>query len=172
MRQDDYLFYKIIWAAGFWEGEGSCGVYFQTDKRYRRIMSSVTQADKAPILVFKELFGGCVSEEDKNPGVFKIQHKWAVQGQRAYIFLKTILPHVQSKYKKNQINKALREWDIYMTSLGKMTHITKRERQGKIFYEVRIGNNGDCHFVGSFKDPELAYLAKLEAISKLKNETS
>lgn len=37
----DFLNYRIAWAAGFWEGEGSCGVYDKPELAYQALLSEV-----------------------------------------------------------------------------------------------------------------------------------
>jgi|SRR3972149_2124538 len=144
----------LIWAAGFWEGEGSCGVY-KTNKTFKRLVMSVVQVDEEPIKKFKSLFGGSSTITVRDG--FKDIYKWELAGTNAYIILKTFRPYIISKYKQEQIDSTLLSWDEYRTTLGKTKYITKRCRTGKYdVYEVRINDNGETKFLGSFRDPSHA----------------
>jgi hypothetical protein len=83
----------IYWAAGIYEGEGTC-------KHKPGTLVSVSQKDTWILLKLKELFGGTVSVHDK---VKKSSH-WQISGPRARGFLMTIYsllsPHRQARIRE------------------------------------------------------------------------
>jgi hypothetical protein len=87
----------VAWAAGIYEGEGTCSTKRKGAKAF-----SVTVSQKDPELLYRlrDWFGGsviCFSN-----GKFDC-HRWAVSGDRSRVFLACIYPFLTSR-RKSQID--------------------------------------------------------------------
>ena len=75
---------QIIWAAGFFDGEGCIGG-FEANKNQKRSTYSfhltVDQVDKAPLLLFQKLFGGNLT---------KVRQCWRLRISSSKIILNCI----------------------------------------------------------------------------------
>jgi hypothetical protein len=118
----DLDYCNIIWSAGFWEGEGSCGMYRSKGKENasKTLRVTAAQNDTAPLEKLKEVFGGSVYTTSRACSV------WSISGVTGYLFLKTILPYVVSNYKRLQITSTLDDWEEYQV------HHKKRTYKGRV----------------------------------------
>lgn len=103
----------IVWAAGFFDGEGSVFVEISKNKNTRRrvrnlLTASVTQTSTPCLNLFKQCFGGNITPITKS----RRQHMnnsvcfvWRVRSKDALVFLETIAPYVVVK--KEQVELAL-----------------------------------------------------------------
>jgi len=91
----------IAWAAGFYEGEGSCCGY-----KKRSITAHACQKNPEPLHRLRALFGGSVNEY-ANPGTTKTGtiFNWVVAGDKARIFLALIYPFLTVK-RKSQVDQS------------------------------------------------------------------
>ena len=96
------------WAAGLYEGEGSCA------KTQTTVMAAIGQKDPQILHWMRELFGGSVKDRYMvwhNNKPYKMW-TWYVTGARAREFLSAIFPRMSDRRKK-QIKRALEEGDEY-----------------------------------------------------------
>lgn len=103
----------IVWAAGFFDGEGSVFVEISKNKNTRRrvrnlLTASVTQTSTPCLNLFKQCFGGNITPITKS----RRQHMnnsvcfvWRVRSKDAIAFLEAIAPYVVVK--KEQVELAL-----------------------------------------------------------------
>jgi hypothetical protein len=84
---------EIAWAAGIYEGEGSCNT---TAKRSNTFSVQVTQKDPELLYKMRDLFGGSVKEY--NNGGFMIHH-WRTSGNKGRVFLACIYPFLTARRK-------------------------------------------------------------------------
>lgn len=148
--------YDIYYAAGFWEGEGSCGCYSASRGNSKRLVASVTQYDEIPLLWFKNNFSGCICAKTQ----------WQIGGDKAKDFLELIYPIIKSNYKRGQVEKALAAWSAYRAKIFNIRGITKRKRKEGFGYILRMTIDGDIKSIGTFD-------SRQEAIDKreeVKNE--
>lgn len=87
----------IAWAAGIYEGEGSCNTAVGHKSAFT---VQVTQKDPEFLYKLRDLFGGSV--KGYNNGGFWINH-WRVSGNKARAFLGAIYPMLTSR-RKEQID--------------------------------------------------------------------
>lgn len=82
----------LIWAAGFFDGEGCISVTRQLKrgKVYHCLMISVYQNHSASLNELRELFGGSITSEDD-------AWKWRACGPTASAALQLMLPHLRVK---------------------------------------------------------------------------
>jgi len=95
----------IAWAAGIYEGEGSCVASGEKDSKGDRRSFAVNVPQKDPEILYKlcDLFGGRISLFNvKSRTRFPIYH-WVNCGDRARAFLTAIYPFLTAK-RKAQIN--------------------------------------------------------------------
>ena len=112
----------LAWAAGFYEGEGSCGVYgFTHAPASKRLVMSATQNDVTPLLWFKSAFGGGICKD-----------KWQLSGDIVADILHLFLPYIKSVYKREQIFKALDSWELYLATKNqkRITEIARKKGPG------------------------------------------
>ena len=89
--------------AGFFDGEGSCGLYVSTgytdkngDKHhYHYTRAYIGNTDKGIPQMCHQLFGGSLATEQPPKGL--LVYKWYVTGKRADDFLKAIVPFLKQK---------------------------------------------------------------------------
>lgn len=96
--------------AGFFDGEGSCGLYISTGytdndgikHHYHYVRASIGNTDKDIPELCKNLFGGSLSEEIPLNGL-KV-YRWYGTGKVANDFLKTIVLFLrQKKYRAQKL---------------------------------------------------------------------
>jgi hypothetical protein len=104
---------NVIYCAGFFDGEGSVGVYT------RRYVCTVSNTDIRPLKKFVELWGGkiAVTEKSKIKGAHMNVYHWHVYGQNCKNFLNDILPF--TVVKKDQIVLFLEVLDVLPVGRGK-----------------------------------------------------
>ncbi len=103
----------LVWAAGFFDGEGTVLVQVAKSKSCRRgvrtMLSAAASQTSLPCLnMLKERFGGCISVTNRN-GERNPRHSvayiWSVRNKDAMAFLHAIYPY--TVVKKEQIAVAL-----------------------------------------------------------------
>jgi hypothetical protein len=96
---------EIAWAAGVYEGEGTCfakvGKRTQKGRTYKSVTDylSVTQKDPEILYRMRDLFGGSIYEYQNHMGSV---HRWTIHGQRTRNFVQLIYPWL-SERRKQQI---------------------------------------------------------------------
>lgn len=90
----------VIFAAGFYEGEGSCHAF----KTSAGVEVDVCQKDPEVLYRLRDLFGGSVVLHARKKGQETRWHRWALCGERARTFLKMIYPYLSSR-RKTQIER-------------------------------------------------------------------
>lgn len=103
----------IVWAAGFFDGEGSVFVEISKNKNTRRrvrnlLTASVTQTSTPCLNLFKQCFGGNITPITKSRRSHmnnSVCFVWRVRSKDAIAFLEAIAPYVVVK--KEQVELAL-----------------------------------------------------------------
>lgn len=103
----------IVWAAGFFDGEGSVFVEISKNKNTRRrvrnlLTASVTQTSTPCLNLFKQCFGGNITPITKSRRKHmnnSVCFVWRVRSKDAIAFLEAIAPYVVVK--KEQVELAL-----------------------------------------------------------------
>ena len=96
----------IAWAAGIYEGEGSCARGGNGSKSF---VVSVSQKDPEMLYRLRDFFGGSVKEYDNNFGTVASKNQpftiyaWRVCGNRARVFLAVIYSWLTAR-RKSQID--------------------------------------------------------------------
>lgn len=100
----------LIWLAGFYEGEGSCGFYVRKSDGAKALRASVWQKESQILDEIKFRFGyGNVSLNrgyDKYGGCYKYE----VNCSNAQDFLEKLLPYMRSDRKINQAIESIDKW--------------------------------------------------------------
>ena len=94
---------RLAWAAGFFDGEGSIGIYERNQGRYSRLTSDISQRDPRPLLIFKEMFGGNIRKWDDRRGDNAVIWHWTISSRRAAIALETMLPYLILKRERAEL---------------------------------------------------------------------
>jgi hypothetical protein len=96
--------YTIAWAAGIFEGEGSCGLA-------QSLVANVSQKDRWLCDRLQDYFGGGVYEKHaRNASGMPITfYTWGVTATRAKEFLGKILPHLSPR-RTRQVTGFLKRW--------------------------------------------------------------
>ena len=97
------------WLAGFYEGEGTCGCYKYKQNTCYRLSMIIVQKQKEILNKIKRFIKcGSIIRTFKNDQFGKRHcYQFMLQCAKARWFLNKILPYCRSKYKINQILKAL-----------------------------------------------------------------
>lgn len=93
--------HEIAWAAGFFDGEGSIGIYAtgKTGYQYRLSVQVSQKGNTDSLEKFKELFGGQISCQDKSQNYWR----WMVYSRQAGNMLEIILPYLVVKKKQAEV---------------------------------------------------------------------
>jgi hypothetical protein len=95
-----------IWVTGFYEGEGSCGCYYDKRKRNWKLHTSIAQKDRRVLwLIKRTLKRGSIT---KAKGSWGNVYQWRMTSAEARWFLKAILPLMHAPKKIEQTRKALK----------------------------------------------------------------
>lgn len=86
---------ELAYLAGFFDGEGSVGVYGSASRSYH-LRASVGGTDERSIRRFMAHFGGTVSFEPKKNN-WRPVWKWAVTGREAKVALRALMPFLSVK---------------------------------------------------------------------------
>jgi hypothetical protein len=99
----------IIWLAGFYEGEGSCG-YYKANNSKGRLTVSVSQKEIEVLQEIRDFFGfGSVGLY--RAGTLAECGSYQTSNSKAKELLLELLPHIRSTRKRDQITKAIREYN-------------------------------------------------------------
>jgi len=89
-----------IWrayAAGFFDGEGSVGVYYYANKRTRPKVS-ISNTDLAVLEEFKARYGGSIHKQSKAELYYVQCYGWSMNGRyQIKKMLKDLLPYLRTK---------------------------------------------------------------------------
>jgi hypothetical protein len=85
---------EIVWAAGFFDGEGSIRATSSSGKgKSASARCTVTNTDPRPVMKFHELFGGVVSvRENALVPNWRRSFEWTIQGAELDSFIRSVLP--------------------------------------------------------------------------------
>lgn len=92
---------KVIWAAGFIDGEGSISIGLH-QKRHQLFLSA-TQVKIEPLLELKELWGGLVGIHRKAIGNQRTVYIWQVVTKRAAQACLEMLPYLHVKHAEAEL---------------------------------------------------------------------
>ncbi len=95
-RTQETTSHDIIWAAGFFEGDGTCMFSMGTEH------ASISQKDRRVLDKMQALFGGSVAWHQKEHSTWR----WRVCGARARGFLQSIY-ELASLRRQEQIRRAM-----------------------------------------------------------------
>jgi hypothetical protein len=96
----------IAWAAGIYEGEGSCLGFRRKGKPGWRVQAVVSQKDPELLHRMRAFFGGSVAPIIYHRDPPFTMWRWSISGCRARGFLMTIFC-MMTERRKNQIRKAI-----------------------------------------------------------------
>lgn len=138
-----------IWAAGFFDGEGSTGCYLQPDKRYKRICMSVTQIHKDTLQRFQKavhrgIIVGPYIRKNKNASP---QYSWRCDKYEDIKYvLKRMEPYL-SIHKIIQANRAITDYEKYQYEMKERPDTCKRGHNDWKYYS----NRRECAACRRFK---------------------
>lgn len=97
---------EVAWAAGIFEGEGSCS---RSGSNKKSFVVSVTQKDPELLYRLRDLFGGRVKLYRNDRGIIPVKagrlmiFAWRLCGDRARVFLAAIYPFLTAR-RKSQVD--------------------------------------------------------------------
>lgn len=110
----------IAWAAGFYEGEGSCS---RSGERGRSFVVSIAQKDPECLYRIRDLFGGSVKEYKNDRGNLATNgqgftiYAWRVCGDKARIFVAVIYSMLSARRKMQIDSTPLRAFLNFVGSV-------------------------------------------------------
>lgn len=109
--------FTATYFAGFFDGEGSIGVYMTGSKsqgtKYATLSAKLTNSVKGPLDFVLSMYGGSIENNKaslKDIG-WQDTYSWRAYSDKAMTFLKWIYPYTYIK--KPQIEIAFEFWDYY-----------------------------------------------------------
>jgi hypothetical protein len=128
------------WLAGFFDGEGSIGVYSIGKDRTKRISYyvlrvSLAQSGEVGKLLcgrLQTLFGG-TTYKNKSSNT-KEQWKWNVSSKKALDFLKVVEPHLLIKKRESELAQKFQALDSKRTDYPPAKAIAEQMVQIKVNY--------------------------------------
>ena len=108
---------NLHWCAGFFQGEGYCGISSQKrvhKEDYKFAVIKITQYyDPEPLLLFKEVFnaGNVLGPYEKSRGDTGV-YQYAVSGEPAELIIEKLIPMLYGK-KLEQARKTIQEINSY-----------------------------------------------------------
>lgn len=93
------------WLAGFWEGDGCAGCYYNTNHNHKswRLHADISQQEKQILILISRFIGYGKLYYSKTNNVWS----WRVENRQARNFLTKILPYCNASHKIKQIKKSL-----------------------------------------------------------------
>lgn len=98
--------WDIAWAAGIYEGEGSCSSKNE-NRKYGSMTIQVVQKDRWILDRLRAMFGGSVQVQNK--GANHLCHVWCLHGPRARGFSMTIYKFLSPR-RRDKIQEVLSKW--------------------------------------------------------------
>lgn len=89
----------VIWAAGFFDGEGCVRTTASAGKaRATMARCTIINTDPRPVTKFHEMFGGCVYVRENALRLnWRRAYEWTIQGAELDAFVRQILPFAVTK---------------------------------------------------------------------------
>ena len=102
---------KTSYFAGFFDGEGSCGIYDTSiDKKQAQFRVSLCQNDPRPLYEVQSIFGGSIRPRRRYVNnKLSINYEWYIYGSKAERFLFCIRPFTIVKSEQIDIFLAARK---------------------------------------------------------------
>jgi hypothetical protein len=131
--------FEVAWAAGVYEGEGSC---VRSGHGQRSFVAQMAQKDPDVLYRLRDLFGGLVTERNNNRSqlVRKGEHAtiytWQLCGDRARIFLTAIYPYLTPRRKAQIDNTQVIEFRIFVRELPRTDIIPFLNSQIELWIEM------------------------------------
>ena len=130
---------SLIWAAGFFDGEGYVTIQVRGGKyqgHYLRI--GVNHVNPDPLYKLQELFGGSVRVQRKKPtGNRKRRHEWTLSCKKAAKCLRRMRPYIINK--TAPISIGLQLDDSMQEGTGKISD-ELRELRDSLKLDLQIAN--------------------------------
>lgn len=95
----------IIWAAGFFDGEGYVGISGKPGGANYKLRATVTNCDPRPVEEFKRMFGGSVTVTNMakyNPRA-RTRYTWEISGRKVSEVLQLLLPFFRDKQEQAEL---------------------------------------------------------------------
>jgi hypothetical protein len=125
----------IIYAAGFFDGEGCVSMPKIRERTLLRVM--IANTNKDPLNFMKERFGGHVYLAHANGGNFKPCYSWHTAGRPALSFVAKILPY--SKVKRRALTNAMM-WGVWAPGRNKPFTTLINEAHDLLHRDMRWNN--------------------------------
>ena len=154
----------LNWFAGFFEGEGSIGIYRNNGKNQRFYGKiAVYQANKKPLCLIQNVFGGGITKHNGGKGRLgkKVIYCWYLTKRIKLIeIIEAILPFL--RFRKEQVQlilRRLREFDAksQCRSWSKSEITFLRQNYGKIPVRMMVQSN-------LYRHPESGILQKAKKL--------
>ncbi len=93
---------ELAWAAGFFDGEGSIGIYARGDTKGHRLDVTIGNVDLRTLEIFKRRWGGSMWTDHRKPPR-QTFYFWSLSTRSAQPFLLEILPYLIAKREQAEV---------------------------------------------------------------------
>ena len=117
---------ELIWLAGFWEGDGSCGCYDKKGhnisrrtgqkKTYWYKVFRMTVSQKQPYIAWwlrRKAGGGTIVKQGGRQKYGDKVTDWRFEGQPACKLLKRMVKYMKTQHKRTQAMEAIKSYENY-----------------------------------------------------------
>ncbi len=131
---------QIAYLAGFFDGEGTIGIYTDNGSRYV-VRISLSNTSKESVYLFKQYFGGCVFTQKRNEQkpTWRTVYRWQIGNTQADRFFEIITPYLRLKYRQAKLAIQFRARRNPLERLGKKRRLDEADRLLMSIY------NGRCN---------------------------
>jgi hypothetical protein len=119
--------FKLAYAAGYFDGEGSIGILSQGASRGFQLRVEIRSCDLDSLRLFKELFGGVLSSQEYGRLPYPV-FRWAVNNQDAIKVLQVMSPYLRAKAKEAHLVLDS-GWETLSLGIGRLSELQKEKRR-------------------------------------------
>lgn len=135
----------VVYAAGFFDGEGCVGIYrrkMPASTRPHSVSIRIINTNPLPLQFIQKNFGGSIgAHRPKNPEFNrKPTWQWRIGGEAGYEFLRSILPFLIVKAREVELCIAFRDLKKRCGGRATMERITPENLKSRIKFAYEVAS--------------------------------
>lgn len=119
----------LIWAAGFFDGEGCVSVVLQKRGDFM-VRLFVGNTNVQALFAFKEMFGGTIYERPAKSIRHKTAYQWQVVSGQAFRALEQLLPYLRVKREQAELALQFRQFAAFDDRTLLLLRLRELNRRG------------------------------------------